>query len=665
MTRYIHLTIFFLLAIVARSLAQVTYPGTDPGNAVYSSRESAISLSNHTLNLTFRAFANKLTLESFTDKETGNVLNISKSSLFRINLQHGGVITSSEFTMTGKGVQTRSDTGKTPGKSLFAVLYNKRKGLTINWEARLGDHANYIRQVVSISSGSAIRIESVSLININNNNKGFYKGGAVDGSPLIRGNMFFALEHPMSSASLDKGKATIKISRLDPLTAAAPLTASAVWGVTPKNQLRRGFLYYVERERAARYHQVLHYNSWFDISYGVFKLNDSLCLDRINVFGDSLVHKRNVKLNAFLFDDGWDDSRTLWKFNSGFNEGFSHLRSAAEKLNAGIGVWISPWGGYDKPKEQRIDFGKTQVPPFETNDNGFALSGSVYNKRFTAVTTDFVQKYNVSMFKFDGVGAGNGASGASLKYQKDIEALLQLITNLRVIKPDLYFSLTVGTWPSVYWLKYGDVIWRAGEDTGLDGQGPKRQRWITYRDGQVYKNIVKRAPLYPLNALMNHGIVIAGNGLPDSLEMDNKNIQDEIWSFFGTGTSLQELYINPHLLNAANWDCLGKAAKWSDSNKSLFDDVHWVGGDPAKGEAYGYAAWKDGKGAVTLRNPGPQKIKYQATVSQLLDIPQREGENYAFYDARFDDHHQVSKGTRLIIELAPFQVLVMDAVKLK
>lgn len=344
MIRYIPLAILLLIAIAVKSVAQVTYPGTEPGKAVSSSGSSIVSLSNHALAITFKVVANKLVLESFTDKEADNILNLRSSPLFRIDLPHRGFITSSEFILIGKGVQVRSDTGKNAGKSLVAVLYNKRWNLTVDWEARLDDHANYIRQIVSISPGSPIQIESVRLININNN-RGFYKGGEVDGSPLIKGNMFFALEHPMSSISLDNGQATAKISRLVPLTAAAPLTLSAVWGVTPPNQLRRGFLYYIERERAVPYHQMLHYNSWFDISYGTLKLNDSLCLDRIKMFGDSLIHKRNVKMRAFLFDDGWDDPRTLWKFNSGFKDGFSRVRSAAEKLNTGIGVWISPWGG--------------------------------------------------------------------------------------------------------------------------------------------------------------------------------------------------------------------------------------------------------------------------------------------------------------------------------
>jgi len=59
------------------------------------------------------------------------------------------------------------------------------------------------------------------------------------------------------------------------------------------------------------------------------------------------------------------------------------------------------------------------------------------------VASSFVTKQGVSMFKFDGVGMGNGTEGANAAYEKDIDALLKLIPDLRSIKPDLYFSLTL------------------------------------------------------------------------------------------------------------------------------------------------------------------------------------------------------------------------------
>ncbi len=310
------------------------------------------------------------------------------------------------------------------------------------------------------------------------------------------------------------------------------------------------------------------------------------------------------------------------------------LKQAANACGAGLGVWVSPWGGYNEAKMRRLEYGKKQSPPFETNANGFSLTGPVYYNRFKAITTAFVKDYNITMFKFDGVGAGNGASGAGITYQKDIEAFLKLITGLRAEKPDLYLSLTVGTWPSVYWLKYGDAIWRSGGDTGLEGEGPKRQQWITYKDWQAYKNIVKRAPLFPLNSVMYHGICIADNGLPGTLEMDDQNVSDEIWAFFGTGTSLQELYINPHKLSTKAWDCLRKASNWSKDNAKALADIHWAGGDPSKGEVYGYAGWADKQGVLTLRNPSSHAKTFTVNVKKVLDLPEGYDAHYKFYDAK-------------------------------
>jgi hypothetical protein len=469
----------------------------------------------------------------------------------------------------------------------------------------------------------------------------------------------------MSQVKQDRTFTNVFILRSSPITSAGMFVTSSVWGVTPHKQLRRGFLYYVERERANPYHQFLHYNSWYDLSYADRTLNDSLCLDRIKIYGDSLIIERQTKMKAFLFDDGWDDYHTLWRFNPGFTNGFINIKKAAELLDAGIGVWLSPWGGYDIRKPLRIEYGKKQTPPFETNENGFSLTGPVYYSRFKEVTSDFINKYNVSIFKFDGVGAGNGAGGASIAYQKDIEAFLMLLTELRKLKPDLFLSLTIGTWPSVYWLKYGDATWRAGDDTGLKGKGSLRQQWITYRSAEAYKNIVLRSRLYPLNAVMYHGITIADQGIPGKLEMDQKSIADEIWSFFGTGTSLQEMYINPHKLNSADWDCLAKAISWARENENVMADVHWVGGDPSKEQVYGYAAWSKDHGILSLRNPSPEKKSFLVDVGKVFELPEGFQNNYSFFVARSRGMYYktgfVGSGKLFTVSLQPFEVKVMNA----
>jgi hypothetical protein len=87
---------------------------------------------------------------------------------------------------------------------------------------------------------------------------------------------------------------------------------------------------------------------------------------------------------------------------------------------------------------------------------------------------------------------------------------------MRRLEPDIFVNLTTGTYPSPFWLRYCDSIWRGGADNAPTGVGSRRQQWITYRDADTYAGIVVKGPLYPLNSLMLHGLIYAryaNNGL--------------------------------------------------------------------------------------------------------------------------------------------------------
>lgn len=675
--RFRNLTGLILISLcVQPAFSQPVYPGKNIGKSEINLTGTSFTLENNSLKSAWDIKNHQLRPVTFQNSETGDILEWGESPWFSIELQNGKRLTSRDFVLTGKPAISeiqgdpasvkRSDHFQ--GQKIVAELRNPALDLNLQLEISIKDSSNYIRQKFTLSSNNLPEVSRISLIEVPLK-AGFEPGGKVAGSPLVNHDIFLAVENPNSLIDTSGQALSVFLAGYRSNTSSNPLTCTSVWGVTPGHQLRRGFLYYLERERVVPYRQMLHYNSWFDISWPGVVMNEAICEDRIRTYGDSLFIRRGVPVNAFLFDDGWDDHRTLWEVNKqDFPHGFSDLAALTKKYNSALGIWMSPWGGYGEAKEQRLEYGKTQKPPFEINENGFSLSGPVYYKRFFNVAADFVKHDRVIMFKYDGVGAGNNKKGAGSEYASDINALLKLVTDLRTVKPDLYFSLTTGTWASPFWLFYGDNIWRNGGDTGLKGSGTKRQQWITYRDAETYKNIVGMGPLYPLNALMIHGICIADNGQPATFDLEEKDINDEIWSFFATGTSLQELYINPHKLTPAEWNTLAEAIRWSRKNKKTLVDVHWVGGDPGKGDVYGWAAWSPENSIITLRNPTAGIKTFHVDVVKDLELPGTRADELSFYTVD-QSSGKISglagTGREFEVTLQPFEVKIMETSDVK
>jgi hypothetical protein len=549
-------------------------------------------------------------------------------------------------------------------------LADAGESVKISWRAVLRDGGSYVRQFVTLEAvAEAIAIKKIMLIDLNC--RGAEVAGTVAGSPVVADGMFFAYEHPNSQSvvqpegSSEDGTRRVQCSltRNMSLEPGQSLTQSSVIGVAPPGQMRRAFAQYIERERPRPFEPFLHYNSWYDIAWGDRKMNEGQCLDVIRLFGRELTEKRGVALDSFVFDDGWDDNKTLWGFHEGFPNGFEPLAVLAEKYDSSVGVWLSPWGGYGQAKNERMKYGRTQG--FETNRNGFSLAGPKYYGRFRDVCEMMIRKYDVNYFKFDGVGIGNDRDGASDEFMPDIEGLLRLCTELREIRNDVYLSITTGTWPSPYWLFYGDSIWRNGHDCGFHGAGTMRQQWITYRDMISYRMIAQRAPLYPLNSLMVQGICYAQLGTATRMGNDLKDVVDEIWMLFGSGTQLQELYVTPGMMTPPMWDCLARAASWSRKNADVLVDVHWIGGDPGDGEVYGYASWSPHKGILVLRNPGQEAASLAVDVAKAFELPADAPPRYGLQSImdKAEDSPRIilEAGQPYKFDLDPFEVLILDA----
>ena len=544
------------------------------------------------------------------------------------------------------------------GRQIRVELEDASAKFRVTWKAILHDAANYVRQEITIrAEQQPFPLTQVSLVDAIV--PGAALSGHAKGSPVTAGTWFLGFEHPLSECRVREDRVSCWLSRELPLQAGQSVTFSSVFGVAHPAQLRRDFLKYIELERAHPYRTFLHYNSWYDLGY-FDRYNERGALEVVQSFGEQLTKQRGVKLDSFMFDDGWDDPTTLWKFNPGFPDGLTKVAQTAAKYGAAPGIWLSPWGGYDKPKQQRLASARAQG--FETNEGGFALSGPKYYRYFRDTCVDLVEKYGVNQFKFDGTGNANEVVAGS-EFDSDFDAAIHLIGELRSKKPDLYVNLTTGTYPSPFWLLYADSIWRGGDDHSFAGVGTSRQRWITYRDSQLYRWVVEEGPLFPLNSLMLHGLIFARHA--ERLSTDpGHDFSDEVHSYFGEGTQLQEMYITPSLISAQDWDVLAETAKWSRENAKTLEDSHWIGGNPALLEVYGWAAWSPEKAIVTLRNPSDRPQDFTASLSSILELPGSETPPYVARSPWKKDSAKpaltipAQEGTRL--PLQPFQVLTLE-----
>lgn len=570
----------------------------------------------------------------------------------------GTNLTAGDFRLVGapkieklasqKGVRTAEQFA---GVRVSYTLSHAATGVSVRWSVELRDGSHYVRTNLEVLADKGL-LTGVQVLDLRVKNAKQI-GTAVAGNPIATEHLFMGLELPMGRADLQPEEVKIGLECKLPLEKGKPYRFSSVIGTYRPQQLRRDFLAYLEREKASTTKPFLHYNGWFD--FDRFVTEDGM-LKTIDAYGREFIEQRGVKVKAFVIDDGWDDwDHEFWGINrTKFPSGFKKVGEHLQRVGSHFGIWISPLAGYDNA-DKRIALAAKQGLT-RNGTQSLDLSYAPYYKWFLDKCTQLIREDQTMYFKFD--KAGNGVNPHFL-------ALLQLCDQLRLVNPQLVINITVGTWPSPFWLNSIDCTWREGNDMGYEGPGDNRERWITYRDAQTWRGVVSKAPLYPLSSIMTHGIVLSdGHPLPRKALEGGKNMKHEARSFFGSGTIMQELYVKPDLCTPEVWDTLAEAAKWGQANAAILTDVHWIGGNPSGGkEVYGWAAWKPQKGIVTLRNPSDQTMTYSLDVGAAFELPASGAKKYTVKSAYADvasPIQQATAGKADVISLKPFEVLVLE-----
>ena len=136
------------------------------------------------------------------------------------------------------------------GERIVATLAGDDGSFQVEWQAVLRDGDNYVRQELMLRAlKKDMPLTEVVLIELPVDETPMV--GAVLGSPVAAGNLFFACESPLADDRGQPGHVRCALPWKTVLKAGDALCSASVVGVAPADQMRRAFLYYVERERPA------------------------------------------------------------------------------------------------------------------------------------------------------------------------------------------------------------------------------------------------------------------------------------------------------------------------------------------------------------------------------------------------------------------------------
>jgi hypothetical protein len=429
------------------------------------------------------------------------------------------------------------------------------------------------------------------------------------GQPVFGPGWFAGLEHPGA-----EGSALALDVDLDRHGAHQPWTAPAyvVGGAAEGHELA-AFWDELDRVRACPPRMVVLANNWYQLG-AVGRMDERTVVEELDGFG-AVARAHGLALDWYCLDDPWDGS---WAPDTGiwgwldprrFPGGTDALQQAASASGVGgIGLWVSPWGGYFDRHDARVAWGRAHG--FEVDERGgqwpcLCPAGDTYRRHLAASLARHTAA-GVGYWKLDGVqfdcqdrkhGHAVGAAGRT----DQIDRFAALLDGVRSVRPDVFLAFTTGSTPSPWWLRHADVVWRGGLDDDAPNmyEGGPLDRFTTYIDTCLD---AFRPTALPVSAVVTFSVVenearaYRGDGAPEAWER-------HCWFLAGRGSLHHDLYVAPGSLSVGEWETLAAALAWARGHQRVLARSRMVGGRPQAGEPYGFAAMDGGDAIVCLRNP--------------------------------------------------------------
>src|SRR5690606_30718876 len=234
-----YLSIVAIFFGISASRAQAPYPGKElPGPASLLEKKDQVILQNRLISLTVFMGNEKVKAIGVVNKIDGTSFEFSAENLFRFVKSEGEAIALSDLYLKGAPAKVVTE----DKKQIRLFLTHPTLDLSLSWNLVLEDDKNFIRQFLEIKSRHVI--EEIRALPIASGLKPEIVG-SVDGSPVIAGNMFWAIENPLFK--VDKGpRTTLSINPYDwkkTLDGPHVYNETVAIGTYPDGHIRRAFVF--------------------------------------------------------------------------------------------------------------------------------------------------------------------------------------------------------------------------------------------------------------------------------------------------------------------------------------------------------------------------------------------------------------------------------------
>lgn len=589
------------------------------------------------------------------NKRAGTTARPADAAEFRLRLSQGTHLPDTAFTLTASDFKVVK-AASSEGAQVFHLEHAAR-GLRVEVRYELAPGDFYLRKRLAITSAKPVTLERIDVEafamadayqpyrvrDITANAPGRWSPGL--GQPLYTSNSatFWGVEFPAADNRAGDGSLLAGYLWGRELKAGqAHLSHAGVMGVADDPAfVGDAFFDYINRIRVRPLRLQVQYNSWFDYGGGVNRDNFAKSVGRIHA---ELSERGGRPLSMYVIDDGWQDvgaswSDKVWKVNGKFDPDFASSRKAVADAKSKLGLWLSPGCLFGASGQ----VGKLRAQGFEALDNWMSMAGPRYMQALEDRMVELTRQ-GVGFFKLDGVfghlnlrnfelrggryglpempqlgldgfTAGdqrlNDAKYDELKIyylSAGTERLMKLFAEMAKADPDIYIIISNGAYLSPWWLMSVDTIWmiNAGDAAG----GANRTGELVYRDGVYHEIWREQNCQFPMCSIFNHEPKKTSTG------ESKDEFRRYLYMHLSRGTGFIELYIKPFVLQPADWDVIGEGLGWAEEIFPTFHRSRMHGGSPRAGEVYGYTAWNETQGYLSVHNPSGAARTYQVKLDR-------------------------------------------------